>query len=166
VSRATADQLANHAVEFGLALQKINILRDVRADMQEGRCYWPEELMQKHGTSRAELLDPMRTHAALAVMEDLVQDVVPYCARALHYIELLPATRFKLRSFCAIPLFMATATARVCRGNADVVLADTAVKITRPEAKSIVLRSKLLGWCNWYLRRWFERDVAELKSKE
>jgi len=162
VSRATADQLSNHAVEFGLALQKINILRDVRADMQEGRCYWPESLMEKHATNRSELLDPVGTQAALGVIEDLVKDVIPYCAHALDYIELLPVTRFKLRSFCAIPLFMATATARVCRGNPEVVLAQTPVKITRREAKSIVLRSKLLGWCDVYLRRWFRKDVSRL----
>jgi len=162
VSRATADQLATHAVEFGLALQKINILRDVRADMQEGRCYWPEKLMEKHGTSRSGLLNPTSTQAAIGVMEDLIKDVIPYCAHALRYIELLPVTRFKLRSFCAIPLFMATATARVCRGNPDVVLANTPVKITRREAKSIVLRSNLLGWCNPYLRKWFRADAEKL----
>jgi farnesyl-diphosphate farnesyltransferase len=165
VSRELADRLAMHAVEFGLALQKINILRDVRADMQEGRCYWPEELLRKHGTSRASLLDPAKTQAALAVIDDLVRDVVPYCARALLYVELLPATRNKLRSFCAIPLFMATATARVCQANADVVLADSPVKISRAEAKRIVLRAKLLGWSNAYLRRWFRRDVAALNPE-
>lgn len=162
VGRQVADQLAIHAVEFGLALQKINILRDVRADMQEGRCYWPDELMRKHGVGRSTLLEPTNAEAALAVIDDLVRDVRPYCARALRYIELLPTSRLKLRSFCAIPLFMATATARVCRGNVDVVLSDSPVKIARAEAKKIVLRAKLMGWCNAYLRKWFTADVSSL----
>ncbi len=165
VSRQVADRLAAHAVEFGLALQKINILRDVRSDLEEGRCYWPEELMRKHGTGRESLLDPARSQAALAVMDDLISNVVPYCVRAVQYIELLPAARFKLRSFCAIPLFMATATARVCQGNADVVLAGEPVKITRAEAKRIVLKAKLMGWSNAYVRRWFRRDVAQLARR-
>lgn len=164
VGRILRDQLAEHAVEFGLALQKINILRDVRADMQEGRSYWPEALLRKHGTSRAELLDPMRCQSALGVIDDLVHDAIPYCAHALHYIELLPITKLKLRSFCAIPLFMATATARVCHDNPDVVLADAPVKISRHEARTIVLRSKLMGWCNPYLRDWFRRDVSQLSA--
>jgi farnesyl-diphosphate farnesyltransferase len=161
VDRSTADQLSLHAVEFGLALQKINILRDLRADMLEGRCYWPEELMNRHGISKGELLDPMRIEASVAVLDDLVRDVVPYCRRALHYIELLPP-RLQLRSFCAIPLFMALATARVCRGNPNVMLSDSPVKIPRAEAKRIVFRSKVLGWCNPYLRHWFNRDATAL----
>lgn len=162
VSRELANRLTAHAVEFGLALQKVNILRDVRADLQEGRCYWPAELMRKHGTSPEELLNPTRTQAALAIMDELVADVLPYCGHALEYVELLPATALRLRSFCAIPLFMATATARVCKDNPNVVMADEPVKISRAEAKRIVLRAKLMGWSNGYLRRWFARDSAEI----
>lgn len=165
VSRQIADQLALHAVEFGLALQKINILRDVREDMKEGRCYWPEDLLGKHGISRATLLEPTNGQQALAVIDELIRDLIPYCAHALRYIEALPINRLKLRSFCSIPLFMATATARVCHGNVDVVLADSPVKIARTEAKRIVLRSKLLGWCNLYVRKWFAQDVAALTSR-
>ncbi|MBV8205987.1 MAG: squalene/phytoene synthase family protein [Acidobacteria bacterium] len=164
VRRAVRDRLMQHAVPFGLALQKINILRDVRQDMHEGRCYWPEQLLLRHHTNREQLLIPGRSEPALAVIEELVQDVVPYCGRALRYIELLPAGQFRLRSFCAIPLFMATATARACRGNPDVVLADAPVKISRSEARHIVLRSRTMAWCNPYLRHWYGQDLKSLTN--
>ena len=164
VSRELEVELAKRAMQFGLALQKVNILRDVRADMQEGRCYWPEELMRKHSLDAQHLLDPAQTARAVLVLNDLIADVQPYFAAALEYIELLPRTQLRLRSFCAIPLFMATATARVCRSNPDVFLADEPVKIPRSEAKRIVARSKMFGWSNAYLQRWFRSDLAALAS--
>ena len=164
VSAALETELAKRAVQFGLALQKVNILRDVRADMLEGRCYWPEELMRKHGLDAQHLLDPAETQRAVRVLNELIVDVQPYFAAALEYIELLPRTELRLRSFCAIPLFMATATARVCRNNPDVFLADEPVKIARSEAKRIVARAKMFGWSNGYLRRWFRQDIRELQT--
>jgi farnesyl-diphosphate farnesyltransferase len=157
-------ELASRAVQFGLALQKVNILRDVRADMLEGRCYWPEELMRKHDLDAQHLLDPAHTQRAVLVLNDLIADVQPYFASALEYIELLPRTQLRLRSFCAIPLFMATATARVCRSNPDIFLADEPVKIPRREAQRIVSRSKMFGWSNGYLRSWYRGDLAALAS--
>jgi farnesyl-diphosphate farnesyltransferase len=164
VSADLETELAKRAVQFGLALQKVNILRDVRADMLEGRCYWPDELMRKHGVDAQHLLDPAQTGRAVQVLNELIADAQPYFAAALEFIELLPHSQLRLRSFCAIPLFMATATARVCRSNPDVLLGDEPVKIPRSEAKRIVLRSKMLGWWNAYLRRWFRRDISALSS--
>ena len=92
------------------------------------------------------------------------EPVRAYFAAALEYIELLPRSELRLRSFCAIPLFMATATARVCRNNPDVFLADEPVKIPRSEAKRIVLRSKMFGWWNGYLRKWYRQDIELLAS--
>ena len=162
VSPALAAELAKRAVQFGLALQKVNILRDVRADAHEGRCYWPQALMRAHAVEPKALFDPAHTARAVLVLNDLVADALPYFGAAMEYIEVLPTTQPRLRSFCAIPLFMATATARVCCGNPDVLLADEPVKISRREARSIVLRCRLLGWSNAYLRRWYRAEIRTL----
>jgi farnesyl-diphosphate farnesyltransferase len=164
VSAQLAAELMKHAVQFGLALQKVNILRDVRADWHDGRFYWPQALLRNHGIAAPQqLFEPVHAKAALGALNDLVADVLPYFADALQYTTLLPRNS-RLRSFCAIPLFMATATARVCRDNPNVLLQDEPVKIARSEAKKIVLQSKMFGWSNAYLRRWYRRDLALLTT--
>lgn len=145
------------AVDFGLALQKVNILRDLREDLTEDRCYWPSEVMARHGLSPETILKPENVTAALAVMDDLVDEHWRYLERALRYLTLLPIGELRLRIFCAIPLFMAVATVRRCEGNPAVFLGPRPVKIPRRQARAIVVRSLSLGACNNYLQSWYRR---------
>lgn len=157
VSDAVKAQLTPLAVDFGLALQKVNILRDVREDLGEDRCYWPSELMSKHGLTEKTILKPENITAALAVMDDMVDEHWSYLETALRYLTLLPMSQLRLRIFCAIPLFMAVATVRRCEGNPAVFLGPRPVKIPRRQARAIIVRSLSLGSCNNYLQSWYRR---------
>jgi farnesyl-diphosphate farnesyltransferase len=149
--------LRSLAVDFGLALQKVNILRDFRADLAEGRCYWPSELLSRHGLTSAAALLPGNVDRSLRVMQELLEDHWGYLASALRYLTLLPTTQLRLRIFCAIPLFMAVATLRRCEGNAAVFLGPRPVKIPGRQVRGIVMRSLSLGSCNDYLQSWYRR---------
>jgi farnesyl-diphosphate farnesyltransferase len=150
-------QLEKHAVDFGAALQKVNIIRDVRADVEDGRCYWPSEVLARHGLTRETLLAPANVDRAVAAMDDLIEDLWPHLGAALRYLTLLPVMQLRVRMFCAIPLFMALATARMCQGNADVFLSPRAVKIPSRQVRSILVKSLSLGPFNSYLHSWFRR---------
>ncbi len=145
------------AVDFGLALQKVNILRDLREDLLEDRCYWPSEVMGRHGVDAGTILKPEHVDASLAVMRDMVDEHWSYLEAALRYLTLLPMSAFRLRIFCAIPLFMAVATIRRCEGNSAVFLGPRPVKIPRRQARAILVRSLSLGTCNNYLQSWYRR---------
>lgn len=157
VSDRDKAQLTPLAVDFGLALQKVNILRDLREDLTEDRCYWPAEVMARHGVSEETILKPEHVDASLAVMEEMVDEHWAYLETALRYITLLPMSAFRLRIFCAIPLFMAVATIRRCEGNSAVFLGPRPVKIPRRQARAILVRSLSLGSCNNYLQSWYRR---------
>jgi farnesyl-diphosphate farnesyltransferase len=157
VSARVRGQLLEHATDFGLALQKVNVIRDLRADLGEGRCYWPTEVLERHGLTRATLLQPGSVDRAIGAMEELVQDQWSYLSAALRYLMLLPMTEPRLRIFCAIPLFMAVATVRSCQGNPDVFLSDRPVRIPSGQVRAIVVRSMSLGPFNSYLQSWFTR---------
>jgi len=151
------DQLRALAADFGLALQKVNILRDLRADLLEGRCYWPSEILERHGLSPATVLIPGNVERALAAMKDLVEDHWAYLWKALRYLMQLPLGQLRLRIFCAIPLFMAESTVRFCEGNPAVFLGPRPVKIPGAQVRGIVMRALSLGSCNSYLQSWFRR---------
>jgi farnesyl-diphosphate farnesyltransferase len=157
VSDADKATLTPLAVDFGLALQKVNILRDLREDLTEDRCYWPSEVMARHGVSEKTILKPEHVAASLAVMEEMVDEHWKYLETALRYLTLLPMSQFRLRIFCAIPLFMAVATVRRCEGNSAVFLGPRPVKIPLRQARAILVRSLSLGSCNNYLQSWYRR---------
>lgn len=150
-------QLDARAVEFGLALQKVNIIRDVRGDLEDDRCYWPSELLARHGLAASTLLRPENASRAIGAMNELIADQWAYLRSALRYITDLPMTELRVRMFCAIPLFMAVATARACQGNADVFRSPRSVKIPSRMVRSILMRSLSLGSFNTCLRSWFRR---------
>jgi len=157
VSDRDLAQLTPLAVDFGLALQKVNILRDLREDVTEDRCYWPSEVMARHGLTSETILKPEHVEASLAVMEEMVDEHWRYLETALRYLTMLPMSQFRIRIFCAIPLFMAVATVRRCEGNPAVFIGPRPVKIPRRQARAILVRSLSLGSCNNYLQSWYRR---------
>lgn len=53
-SRLAEDELTRCGRDFGKGLQLVNILRDLPADLRQGRCYLPEEDVPDPGTLRSE----------------------------------------------------------------------------------------------------------------
>ena len=58
-------------VRFGKALQLTNVLRDVPADLQQGRCYLPARELAALGLGPRDLLDAERASAARPVLDRL-----------------------------------------------------------------------------------------------
>ncbi len=49
------ERTLHHALMLGQAMQLTNILRDVGEDLERGRVYLPQSLLDRHGVSRADL---------------------------------------------------------------------------------------------------------------
>ena len=66
-----SDKAASYARELGLALQLINILRDVREDALEGRIYLPQVLLDAHDLSDEDLATERATSNLRAALMEL-----------------------------------------------------------------------------------------------
>lgn len=125
-----ADQLTL-SNSMGLLLQKTNIFRDIKEDVDEGRGFWPRAIWGKHGfDSMAELLDPAREKEALFASSEMVLDALRHAVDALDYLTLLRTQ--SVFNFVAIPAVMAIATLERCFMNPDILKKN--VKIRRGEA--------------------------------
>jgi phytoene synthase len=71
----------DYAVNLGMALQLVNILRDVQRDAQRGRIYIPQEDLDRFGVRPAELL-------AGAYNDPFIELMQFECDRARHYFDL------------------------------------------------------------------------------
>jgi len=122
-----ADQL-EISNSCGLLLQKTNITRDYREDVDEGRFFWPREIWGQYGfADLKELYDPARERDAVWALNAMVLDALRHSVDALDYLTMLKNQ--SVFNFVAVPDVMAMATLALVFGNKDVLKKN--VKIRR-----------------------------------
>ncbi|ORX34197.1 putative farnesyl-diphosphate farnesyltransferase [Kockovaella imperatae] len=122
----------------GLLLQKTNILRDVKEDVDDGRGFWPREIYAAHGfDSMKGLIDPAREKEALFAASHMTLDALRHCCDALDYMTLLKCQ--SVFNFVAIPAVMAIATLDRCFMNPKLLKQN--VKIRRGEAVGLIMKA-------------------------
>jgi farnesyl-diphosphate farnesyltransferase len=128
-----ADQLTL-SNSMGLLLQKTNIFRDIKEDVDEGRGFWPRAIWGAHGfANMKELVDPEREKDALFAASEMVLDALRHATDALDYMTLLKCQ--SVFNFVAIPAVMAMATLERCFMNPEIFRRN--VKIRRGEAVKV-----------------------------
>jgi farnesyl-diphosphate farnesyltransferase len=148
VSGKEVEWLANQlelSNSMGLFLQKTNIIRDYREDVEQHRFFWPREIWGRkeycvNGHSpfndMKEMYEAGNQKQALWVLSGMVVDVLRHAPDCLDYLRLLKnQTVF---NFCAIPQSMAIATLALVFMNPDVFQRN--IKIRRAEAVSVRIR--------------------------
>lgn len=148
------------AKDFGLALQKVNIMKDVMDDVSEGRFYWPKDIIEKHGVTYETLGKDV--DKSLLVLKELVKDAKNYIKRSLDYIDRLPYEPEELRVFCGDNLMMAIATLRVIQTPELFV---RPVKITRDEVYAIDKEVTKIVKNKESLREFAEKLILEAADK-
>ena len=78
------------AADLGIAFQLSNIARDVREDLQNGRCYLPIDWLEEFGLPPERLFDPANGNALQAMVDRLVTSVELYEASARKGVGRLP----------------------------------------------------------------------------
>jgi len=155
-------RLSRFARQFGLALQKVNILRDIADDVASHRYYWPKRLLAKYGLEYGNICSAENREKALSVLREQIEDARRYIDAAMQYILLLPKKALQVRMFCIIPLFMAIESYVKCMNNADVFVAGRKVKISREQVGDIVAKSGMWGANNERLVKWFVSSMGSV----
>ncbi|KAK1621891.1 putative farnesyl-diphosphate farnesyltransferase [Colletotrichum phormii] len=122
---------------MGLALQKNNIIRDVREDHDDGRRFWPREIWSKHVDNFEDLFKPENLECALNCSSEMVLNALGHAEDCLSYLVNLREQ--SVFNFCAIPQSMAMATLELCFRNPDIFAKN--VKITKGDAFQLMVES-------------------------
>ena len=155
-------RLRMYARHFGLALQKVNILRDIAHDIKENRHYWPSAIMAKYGLTYESLCLREKREAAMKVLREQIRNAQRYLVSAMKYILLLPKNAHRVRMFCIIPLFMAIESYVKCIGNSEIFDSGKVVKISREQVQEIVAKSGMWGASNERLVSWFLQAMGNV----
>lgn len=79
-----------HALSAGRALQITNILRDVRLDARDNRCYVPLDLMNQHQVREEEIVQEPPPANALALLRDMARIARGHYQDAAAVADFLP----------------------------------------------------------------------------
>lgn len=122
---------------MGLLLQKTNIIRDYREDVDDSRFFWPREIWgdPKYGSfsEMKDMYQPGNEQRAQWVQSAMVLDALRHATDSLDYLRLLKNQ--SVFNFCAIPATMAMATLALCFGNPAMFKRN--IKIRKAEAASV-----------------------------
>ena len=129
--------------DFGLLLQKVNIIRDLAIDYQQQRYYWPTELLQKLKIVFQNLFDPRYSEQRRMILAEMIENAKNHYEKSLNYILAIPENLKEIRLFLTIPFFMAVATLEKCKNNETIFDFKQTVKISREQTEQLYHDLKL-----------------------
>lgn len=164
ISKDILYKLQTYDVSFGLGLQLVNIIKDVREDSERKVCFVPEMICHCHGfeSSPAMFAPDADRKARASVMKELVGEAWKHLANAIEYTISLPRRNPRIRLFCLWPLFMAAKNLSIMGDCSHLFDKDHKVKITRDDVKQIIKSTTLHFYSNSWIKKNFEalRDGA------
>jgi len=123
------------ANSMGLFLQKTNIVRDYKEDLDENRNFWPEEIWTRYSPKfEGFSLNPGKLES-ISCLNHMVNDALSHATDCLDYLKILRNER--VFRFCAIPQVMAIATLAEVYNNQKVFTEN--VKIRKGLAAKLIL---------------------------
>jgi len=149
-------KMLNLAPNFGLGLQKTNIIKNVKEDFEEGRRYWPLILFDYMRINYEDLFDPKKLHPSLEIANKLIGDAQQHLDKGLEYTLIIPKNQTELRTFCLIPLLMAVATLSKCHNNSDILFSKDDVKISRYQVRKILEKSSEYCQDNLKIKKYYD----------
>ncbi|KAL4809506.1 isoprenoid synthase domain-containing protein [Aspergillus unguis] len=165
---ASPDLLVHSALQksMGLLLQKTNIIRDIRADFEDGRRFWPVEIWGRHVADFSDLFRsaPRYRQAAMNCTAEMVLNALRHVEECLAYLDKLDDESVFV--FCAAPQMMALATMALCFRNPDLFDAGKPLKTGKGEACRVMVEARLgmRGVCEAfgrYIRCIKDKNVSE-----
>jgi len=128
------DEISN---SMGLFLQKTNIVRDYREDLDEGRMFWPKDIWHVYGSKINDFaINPTHDQSVLC-LNHMLNNALTHATDCLAYLKHL--RNENIFKFCAIPQVMAMATLCKIYSNPDVFIKN--VKIRKGLAAKLILNT-------------------------
>jgi len=142
-SRENESVMRERGIHFGKGLQLVNILRDLPADLREGRCYLPSDELTAAGCAPEKPCAQV-FNRWLSRANELLED-------GFRYIE--STQNFRLRFACILPWHIGIKTLALLREKSPLETA-TRIKVPRAEIRrALFVQAPLAAFSNAFLRK-------------
>ena len=142
------DEMVQLGRQYGMGLQRLNLLRDAKEDLAGGRCYWPRDTLQAAGLTPEMLAQAAQTgdEATLRQLDPLytawLDQTHTQLAAGMRYAMALKPLRLRLAS--ALPALIGAQTLALLRQKGTWALTER-VKVSRQELRRLFWQLAL-GW--------------------
>jgi len=133
-------KLLADGVRFGKGLQLVNILRDLPADLKNGRCYLPTEALVKLGLAPADLQNPANEPKLRPLYNLWLDRAEAHLAAGWEYTNTVPWSCVRVRLACAWPILIGLQTLRQLR-TGNVLDPQQRIKISRRAVRGVIFKS-------------------------
>ena len=142
-ARLDEKQFLTDGIRFGKGLQLVNILRDLPADLKNGRCYLPSQRLDEMKLFPEILLSPAAQEKFLPLFREYLNKAESHLRAGWNYTNTVPFGQFRVRLACAWPVLIGMKTIERLRAGGIFDLQGR-VKVTRGEVRGIIFRSLLV----------------------
>ena len=142
-SRLPLPELTKLGVGLGKALQLVNILRDLPADLREGRCYLPAEELAAAGSAPAQLLT--NPAPARPVFTHWLDRAGQLLESGREYIRAIRPARVRIA--CYLPWYLGQQTLALLQEHPPLET-SARLKVSRRVVRAALLRAPLVAWSN------------------
>ncbi|MBN1971545.1 MAG: squalene/phytoene synthase family protein [Candidatus Delongbacteria bacterium] len=138
-------------IEFGKALQYVNIIKDANTDILEGRCFIPNEAVKK--VIPEELFRTKNKDITAEYLKEMIYRAEKYIENSINYISSIPVRCWRIRLFCIWPVIFANKTLKLLKNEFDrLISSNDVIKINRKEVKRLIYISTPAAFSNFYLK--------------
>jgi farnesyl-diphosphate farnesyltransferase len=135
--------LLHNGVRFGKGLQLVNILRDLPADLRQGRCYLPASGLAELGLKPRDLLRPEAEPAMRPLYEQELDLAEAHLRAGWDYTVMLPRNCVRVKLACAWPILIGWETLGLLRSN-EILPPERRLKLSRARVRRLMARSVFL----------------------
>ena len=139
------------AVDYGKALERINVLRDLKSDREKGHIFLPKKELEKYGLHTSE---PWREKAWGEYLEAYIQETRALFLRGMFFCDSIRYGQFRLRWASMMPLKIGVHSLDFFWQNKRDVNQN---KISRTKVYQLAVESLLDVFLNRKLNKYFSK---------
>lgn len=129
--------------KLGKGLQLVNVLRDLPHDLRKGRCYIPQEFLNKENLKTGDLLDPKNLPKAKPVLLSLAKKARGYLKSGETYCSFYPWYTKRLQAVVKLPMYLGFQTLDLLEKSEDWLDPAHFHKVSRRQVYQTLLSSLL-----------------------
>ena len=139
--------LLKDGIAFGKGLQLVNILRDLAADVKNGRSYLPNEVLKKYNLRPIDLQKSENYFILKSYYKEKLQKALCFLECGVHYISQTPQAfnTWLMRLGCTWPILIGLRTLELL-ANSNPLNIEERVKVSRREVKKILFITFIKGF--------------------
>ncbi len=156
------DLMSALGVEFGKALQMTNILRDFPSDIDLGKCYIPDEQLNKLNLTANDLLNHHKEDEIRQLLTNQIHKTLDLYESAQQYFLSIPSNKLRLRLAVLWPLILGLGTLNSLAMNNNWPKSKSVTKVSRLWVYKMMLKSLFIVSSNFLIKSWFRQLRASI----